>query len=114
MKRLLAAWMVTAGLAVASDLDFQLVNGTNRSFEAIYVSAAQDKDWDGNLLANRAVLAPGKVLQVKFPEDAKTPDWDLHLVDDEGLAVRFHGVRLEDADRLTIVEKSGHLTIEVE
>jgi hypothetical protein len=114
MKRLLAVWLASAGLAAASDLDFQLVNATARSFEAVYVSAVEDKDWDGNLLSNRMVFAPGKTLTVKFPAEAKASDWDIHLVDDEGLTVRFQAVRLDSADRLTVVEKSGHLTLEVE
>ena len=41
----------------ASDLDFTLINETPRSFEGIYITASENKDWDANLLLNGKVLA---------------------------------------------------------
>ena len=45
--------------AFASDLDFTLVNQTARSFEGLYVTASDNKDWDANLLLDGKVLAAG-------------------------------------------------------
>jgi hypothetical protein len=113
MKRLLL-FLALTGSAFASDLDFQLVNGTGRSFEAIYISAVDNKDWDGNILPHGKVLAAGGKLSVKFPNDPKQEIWDINVVDDEGFVVRFEGVKLTGADRITLVEKNGKVTAEVE
>ena len=43
----------------ASDLDFTLVNKTARSFEGVYITDSDNKDWDANLLLNGKVLAAG-------------------------------------------------------
>jgi len=102
------------GGVLASDLDFVLVNDTDRSFEAVYISAAGDRDWDGNLLADGMVLKAGGQVMVKFPADAKSPDWDVNVVDDAGLAVRFDAVQLTGANKLTLKESQGKITVEVE
>jgi hypothetical protein len=113
MKPLLFLLALT-GSALASDLDFLLVNGTGRSFEAVYISAADNKDWDGNLLANGKTLQAGGKLTVKFPGDPKKEVWDINVVDDEGLVVRFEGVKLSGADQITLTEKNGKVTASVE
>jgi len=50
--------------AFASDLDFTLVNQTARSFEGLYVTASDNRDWDANLLLDGKVLAAGGKIQV--------------------------------------------------
>lgn len=103
-----------AGAALASDLDFVLSNQTARSFEAIYLSAVSNKDWDGNLMPNGRALEAGGRVAVKFPKEASEGRWDLNLVDDEGLIVRFEGLQLSGADQITLTEKNGRVTAEVE
>src|SRR6478752_2463511 len=89
--------LLSVANAFASDLDFTLVNQTSRSFEGLYITAPDNKDWDANLLLNGKVLAAaGKVL-VRFKNDAKSETWDFNLVDDEGLSVTLDKVRLEGA-----------------
>src|SRR6266508_5435024 len=78
----------------ASDLDFTLVNQTTRSFEGVYVTASDNKDWDANLLLDGKVLAAGGKIRVRFKSDAKSETWDFNLVDDEGLSVTFNHVKL--------------------
>lgn len=102
------------GRAAASDLDFVLANHTGRSFEAVYITASNNKDWDGNLLSEGAVLKAGKDLRVKFPKDAKSQTWDINVVDDAGLAVRFDKVNLAGADKVTLKEVNGKVTAEIE
>lgn len=102
------------GSAVASDLDFVLVNQTGRSFEALYLTSGGNKDWDGNLLAEGSALKAGGKITVKFPKDASSGTWDLNVVDDEGLAVRFDAVDLGGADRIILKETGGKITAEVE
>ncbi len=100
--------------AFASDLDFTLVNQTARSFEGLYITASDNKDWDANILLNGKVLAAGGSIQVRFKNDAKSETWDLNLVDDEGLSVTFDKVKLAGVDTVTLKDVNGQITAEIE
>jgi hypothetical protein len=102
------------GRAGASDLDFTLVNQTHRSFEAIYLTSTENKDWDGNLLPNGQTLAAGKKRPVHFDPSAKTSTWDLNVVDNEGLVVTFSALKLSGADTVTLKTVKGNIIAEVE
>jgi hypothetical protein len=98
----------------ANDLDFTLVNQTGRSFEGLYITASDNKDWDANLLLNGEVLAAGAKIQVRFKSDAKSEFWDFNLVDDEGLSVTFNKVDLAGVDTVTLKDVNGTITAEIE
>jgi hypothetical protein len=100
--------------ALANDLDFTLVNQTGRSFEGLYVTASDNKDWDANLLPDGNALAAGGRIRVRFKNDAKSEIWDFNLVDDEGLSVTFNKVRLTDVDTITLKDLGGKVTAEIE
>jgi hypothetical protein len=100
--------------AVANDLDFALVNNTRRSFEGLYITASDNKDWDANLLLNGKVLVAGGKIQVRFKNDAKSETWDFNLVDDEGLSVTFDKVKLTGVDTVTLKDVNGKITAEIE
>jgi hypothetical protein len=106
--------LLTVANAFASDLDFTLVNQTGRSFEGLYITASDNKDWDANLLLNGKVLAAGGNIRVRFKSDAKSEFWDFNLVDDEGLSVTFNKVNLEDVDTVTLKDVNGKITAEIE
>ena len=100
--------------AFASDLDFTLVNQTGRSFEGLYITASDNKDWDANLLLNGKVLTDGEKIRVRFKSDAKSETWDFNLVDNEGLSVTFKKVNLAGVDTITLKDVNGKITAEVE
>lgn len=100
--------------AFASDLDFTLVNQTARSFEGLYITPADDKDWDANILLHGEVLAAGKKVRVRFNRDAKSEFWDFNLVDKEGLSVTFSKVDLANVGTVTLKDVEGKITAEVE
>jgi hypothetical protein len=100
--------------AFASDRDFTLVNQTARSFEGIYITDSNNKDWDANLLLDGKVLAAGGKIQVRFKSDAKSETWDFNLVDDEGLSVTFDKVKLAGVDTVTLKDVNGKITAEIE
>ena len=100
--------------AFANDLDFTLVNQTGRSFEGLYITASDNKDWDANILVNGEVLAAGAKIQVRFKRDAKSEVWDFNLVDDEGLSVTFNKVDLAGVDTVTLKDVNGMITAEIE
>jgi hypothetical protein len=98
----------------ASDLDFTLVNQTGRSFEGLYITAADNKDWDANLLVDGKVLAAGGKIRVRFKNDANSARWDFNLVDNEGLSVTFKKVDLAGVDTVTLKDVNGEITAEIE
>jgi len=98
----------------ANDLDFTLVNQTDRSFEGLYITASDNKDWDANLLLDGKVLTAGGKISVRFKNDAKSETWDFNLVDDEGLSVTFNKVRLAGVDTVTLKDVDGTITAEIE
>jgi hypothetical protein len=100
--------------AFASDLDFTLVNQTTRSFEGLYITAAENKDWDANLLLDGKVLAARGKIRVRFKNDAKSETWDFNLVDNEGFSVTFKKVNLTGADTVTLKDINGKITAEIE
>jgi len=111
---LLLVMLFGLGQAFANDLDFVLVNDTNRSFEAVYVSATTNKDWDGNLLPDNKVLRAGGKLTVKFPKTVNSPTWDMNVVDDEGLVVRFNDINLVNVEKITLKDVDGKITAVIE
>jgi hypothetical protein len=100
--------------AFASDLNFTLINKTARSFEGVYITASDNKDWDANLLFNGKVLAASGKIDVRFKSDAKSESWDLNLVDDQGLSVTFDHVKLTNVDTITLKDVNGKITAEIE
>lgn len=106
--------LVTVTSAFANDLDFTLVNQTGRSFEGLYITSSDNKDWDANILLDGKVLAAGGKISVRFKNDAKAETWDFNLVDDEGLSVTFEKVKLAGVDTVTLKDVNGTITAEIE
>src|SRR5436309_8772553 len=100
--------------AFANDLDFTLVNQTARSFEGLYITTSDNKDWDANLLLDGKVLEAGGKIQVRFKHDATSEFWDFNLVDDEGLSVTFNRVDLGGVEIVTLKDVNGTITAEIE
>ena len=106
--------LLTIATTSAADLDFTLVNQTARSFEGLYITASDNKDWDANILLDGKVLAAGGNIQVRFKNDAKSDTWDFNLVDDEGLSVTFDKLNLAGVDTVTLKDVNGQITAEIE
>ena len=106
--------LLSVASAFASDLDFTLVNQTGRSFEGLYITSSDNKDWDANILLDGKVLSAGRSIQVRFKNDAKSETWDFNLVDDEGLSVTFDKVKLAGVDTVTLKDVDGKITAEIE
>ena len=106
--------LLSVANAFAFDLDFTLVNQTARSFEGLYITASDNKDWDANILLDGKVLGAGEKIQVRFKNDAKSETWDFNLVDDEGLSVTFDKVKLAGVDMVTLKDVNGKITAEIE
>jgi len=114
LRFVLAVVLLSIANAFANDLDFTLVNQTGRSFEGLYITASDNKDWDANILINGEVIAAGGKISVRFQNDAKSETWDFNLVDDEGLVVTFDKVKLAGVDTVTLKDVNGTITAEIE
>ncbi len=90
------------------------MNQTARSFEGLYITASDNKDWDANILLDGKVQAAGGKIQVRFKSETKSEIWDLNLVDDEGLSVTFDKVKLAGVDTVTLKDVNGKITAEIE
>ena len=110
----LAVVLLSIANAFANDLDFTLVNQTGRTFEGLYITASDNKDWDANILLDGKVLPAGRKIQVRFKNDAKSENWDFNLVDDEGLSVTFDKIDLAGIDTVTLKDVNGQITAEIE
>ena len=106
--------LLSVANTLASDLDFTLVNQTGRSFEGLYVTASDNKDWDANILLDGKVLTAGGNVRVRFKNGAKSETWDFNFVDDEGLSVTFDKVKLAGVDTVTLKDVNGNITAEIE
>ena len=106
--------LLSVASVFANDLDFTLVNQTGRSFEGLYITTSDNKDWDANLLLDGKVLAAGGKISVHFKNDAKSETWDFNLVDDEGLSVTFDKVKLAGVDTVTLKDVNGKITAEIQ
>lgn len=100
--------------ALASDLNFKLLNQTTLSFEAVYLTASTNKDWDGNLLTAGKALASGRFVEVIFEGAPKISSWDLNVVDEAGVSVVFKDLNLIDVETITLKETEGKVTAVVE
>ena len=114
LRFVLAVVLLSIANAFANDLDFTLVNQTGRSFEGLYITASDNKDWDANILINGEVIAAGGKISVRFKNDAKSETWDFNLVDDEGLVVTFNKVSLAGVNTVTLKDVNGTITAEIE
>ena len=114
MKFCFLVLLLSVANALANDLDFKLVNQTGRSFEGLYITSSDDKDWEANLLLEGKVLTAGGKIRVRFKHDAKSEFWDFNLVDDEGLSVTFNRVDLAGVDKITLKDVHGKITAEIE
>src|SRR5438552_11212177 len=113
MKLPFFLFILSVANALANDLDFTLVNQTGRSFEGLYITTSDNKDWDANLLLDGKVLEAGGTIRVRFKRDAQSEFWDFNLVDDEGLSVTFDKVYLAGVDTITLKNATGTITVEI-
>ena len=114
LRFFLSILLLSIANTFANDLDFTLVNETGRSFEGLYITASDNKDWDANILLDGKVLTAGGKISVRFKNDAKSENWDFNLVDDEGLVVTFDKVNLAGVDTVTLKDANGTITAEIE
>lgn len=69
---------LSAVSALASGLDFKLVNATGYDIKAIYVDPTSADTWSGNIL-NSPKLVDGDFAEVTFEGDPDSCKWDIKV-----------------------------------
>jgi len=77
------------------------VNQTGRSFEGLYITASDNKDWDAKYTSRRKSAAAGGKIQVRF-RMTQNQEVGFHLVDDEGCPVTFRKGKAGSGDTVTL------------
>ena len=77
-----AALLLAASPASAADQDFTLKNKTGYTIASVYVSAANQKDWEDDVMG-KDVLDDGEHVDISFPKRASACKYDLKVVYDD-------------------------------
>jgi hypothetical protein len=95
------AVLACPAVALALDLDFELVNGTGWAIKEVYISPATVDDWQENILSGP--MADGDSGQVTFSPEADAEKWDMKIVwVDEGEDVVWKNLDLSKISKLTL------------
>ncbi len=88
--------------------DFNLTNKTGYDIYEVYVSPANESDWEEDVL-DRDILANEKSVHIRFPHRPGICMWDLLVVYEDGEEVSWLGFDLCKTSNITIFynRKSG-------
>jgi len=109
----IALFAVTSSKAFAGDQDFTVVNKTGVEIHKLFVSPHSSDDWDEDILG-KDTLADGESLDIKFSRSAKSAHWDLKIEDAHGNSVTWENLNLLEISKVTLHNKDGKPTAEVE
>lgn len=73
---------LSAGVALAGDQDFTLVNNSGRQVDNVYVSKVSSNSWEEDVLG-RDVLGHRRSITIRFNARERTCRWDMK--------VKYHG-----------------------
>lgn len=96
-----------ASFAWAGKQDFTLVNRTGVTIVSVYVSPCQVDEWEEDVLGVE-VLGDGESVLIAFLPREKATCWDLKVVDEDGDAAVWYGLRLDQIAKVTLrYDKDG-------
>ena len=100
--------------AEVAEQDFTLVNNTDVEIHQIFISTSDTADWEEDLLGDDNVLPAGNELEIKFSPDEDAELWDVRVVDGEGTAIDWTGLKLTEITKLTLQIEDGEPTATIE
>jgi len=92
--------------AVAGEQDFTLVNRTGVEIYELYVSPASADDWQEDVLTVDT-LPDGEAVNIHFSRDESADFWDIRVVDSEGAAIDWPGMKLTEISTITLSFENG-------
>ena len=96
-----AAFVSFAGVALASDADFKLVNKTGYQIDNVYVSPASSDHW-GRDIMGRDSLADGESVNITFPHGGKACKFDIRVKYNDGDKADFNDVDLCEYEKISL------------
>lgn len=108
MKKIVFALLLVtyAGLAIASDQDFTIMNKTGMEIAKLYISPSAMEDWGGDVLSVDT-LATGDECDILVSRNESAEVWDLLIIAPDGTLVKWPGLRLNDFSRITLSVEKG-------
>lgn len=109
MKRIVCAFflaIVSAGLAMADDQDFTIVNKTGVKIASLYISPPAAGKWGKDVLSVDS-LAVGAECDILAAREENAEAWDLMIVGQDGTSVKWPGLRLNDFSKITLAVEQG-------
>ena len=103
-----------ATAAFAGKQDFTLVNNTGADISEIYISSAAVDNWEEDLLGGDKYLPDGNEVDIQFASDEEAELWDIRIVDSEGTAIDWKGLKLSEISKVTLQIEDGEPTATLE
>jgi hypothetical protein len=75
-EALIVAGLSIAGVAVAGDADFKLVNRTGYDIESVYVAPSKSKSWGEDFIKKRSFKS-GQSMDIEFSKRSNTCVYDM-------------------------------------
>ena len=92
--------------AIAGEQDFTLSNRTGVEIYELYVSPASVDDWQEDVLTVET-LPDGEEVNISFSRDEEADFWDIRVVDGEGDAIDWPGMKLTEISKITLSFENG-------
>ena len=84
-----------------SKQDFTVINETGVLINALFVSAADDENWEDDILGQDQLGASEEV-EITFPGGEDADLWDLRVEDADGNFITWEDLNLSAITRLTL------------
>jgi hypothetical protein len=109
MKKIFSALflgLLFAGLAIAGEQDFTIVNKTGVKIAKLYISPSSLEKWGKDVLPV-ASLAVGNECDVLVSRSEEAEFWDLMVMGPDGTSIKWPGLRLNDFSKITLAIEKG-------
>src|SRR5882672_4850538 len=95
------AWLLPITAAIAGDQDFSLVNKTGYEIGKVFVSAANARTWEEDILG-RDTLSDGESVDITFKHSAEACRWDMMVVYSDGDKATWTNLNLCKINTVTL------------
>ena len=97
----LTATLIAFSAHAGAKQDFTLSNDTGYDIASVYISAANDDKWGGDIMG-QDILANGSGTEIVFDQGDSTCNWDLKATYTDGTDAIWHGLNLCEISKVTI------------
>ncbi|MBU1564638.1 MAG: argininosuccinate lyase [Proteobacteria bacterium] len=98
--------MMFAGVVVAGDQDFTLINDTGVEIHELYISPAKAGDWGEDVLTVDT-LPNGESVEIQFGGKERAAFWDIMVMDQAGDSLEWPHLKLTEISAITLTFVKG-------